>query len=124
PWALLDYGFCALIAPSFADIFRTNCFKNGILTVTLSESEIDELFRRTEANDGYRLTVDLENQTVSDGSGLKFDFQIAPFRRECLLKGLDDIGLTLQFEDQITAYEKSHQPSATMFVPVNPASAH
>src|SRR5579875_2516551 len=118
PWALLDYGFRALIAPSFADIFRTNCFKNGLLTVTLAEEEIDELFRRTGGNAGYALTVDLENQAVTDASGLKFAFQIDSFRRECLLKGLDDIGLTLQYEDKIAAYEKAHQPSAKMYVPI------
>ncbi|MGH9355367.1 MAG: 3-isopropylmalate dehydratase small subunit [Terriglobia bacterium] len=119
PWALLDYGFRALIAPSFADIFRTNCFKNGILTVVMSKPEIDELFRRTENQEGYRLTVDLENQTVSDAAGLRFAFQIDPFRRESLLKGLDDIGITLKQEDQIAAYEKTHQPSATMFTPAD-----
>ena len=119
PWALLDYGFRALIAPSFADIFRTNCFKNGILTVTLSEPEIDELFRRTENTAGYRLTADLENQTVGDAAGLKLTFQITPFRRESLLKGLDDIGITLQHGGQIAAYEKAHQPSAEMFTPVD-----
>jgi len=123
PWALLDYGFRALIAPSFADIFRTNCFKNGLLTVTLAEEEIDELFRRTGSNAGYELTVDLENQTVTDASGLKFAFQIDSFRRECLLKGLDDIGLTLQHEDKIAAYEKAHQPFAKMYVPVNASPA-
>ena len=119
PWALLDYGFRALIAPSFADIFRTNCFKNGLLTVTLAEQEIDELFRRTESSPGYQLTVDLENQAVSDPSGLRFAFEIAPFRRECLLKGLDDIGLSLHFEDRIEAYEKTRRPSAVMHQPVN-----
>ena len=123
PWALLDYGFRALIAPSFADIFRTNCFKNGLLTVTLTEEEIDELFRRTGSNTGYALTVDLENQTVTDARGLKFAFQIDSFRRDCLLKGLDDIGLTLQYEDKIAAYEKAHQPSAKMYVPVNASPA-
>ncbi len=121
PWALLDYGFHALVAPSFADIFRTNCFKNGILPVTLGESGIDELFRRAGANAGYCLTVDLENQTVSDTQGFCHSFQIAPFRRECLMKGLDDIGLTLEFEDQIAAYEKSHRPSAAMSASVNPS---
>jgi len=123
PWALLDYGFRALIAPSFADIFRTNCFKNGLLTVTLAEEEIDELFRRTGSNTGYALTVDLENQTVTGASGLKFAFQIDSFRRECLLKGLDDIGLTLQYEDKIAAYEKAQQPFAKMYVPVNATPA-
>jgi len=115
PWALLDYGFRAIIAPSYADIFYNNCFKNGILLVTLPEATVDELFRRTEANVGYRLTVDLERQTVADELGLETAFQLEPFRRECLLKGLDDIGLTLRFADRIAAYEKEHKPSAVMY---------
>jgi len=115
PWALLDYGFRVIIAPSYADIFFNNCFKNGILPVTLADAHVDELFRHTERTEGYLLTVDLESQTVTDDSGLKFSFPIDPFRRECLLKGLDDIGLTLCFEDKIAAYEKEHHPSATMY---------
>jgi 3-isopropylmalate/(R)-2-methylmalate dehydratase small subunit len=118
PWAILEYGFRALIAPSYADIFYNNCFKNGLLPLTLPEDRVDELFRRTEKNHGYRLTVDLESQSVSDEFGLKFTFQIDPFRRECLLKGLDDIGLTLRFEDQITAYERARRPSAVRYEPL------
>jgi 3-isopropylmalate/(R)-2-methylmalate dehydratase small subunit len=119
PWAILDYGFRALIAPSYADIFYNNCFKNGILPVTLPAEQVDDLFRRTERQDGYRLTVDLESQTVTDESGLSLRFDVDPFRRECLLKGLDDIGLSLRFADKIAAYEREHRPSATMYEKVD-----
>ena len=123
PWAILEYGFRAIIAPSFADIFYNNCFKNGLLPVTLPDAEVDELFRRTEKHAGYRLTVDLENQTLSDDLGLKLSFQIDPFRRECLMKGWDDIGLTLRLQDRIAAYEETHHPSAVMYEPLDaPAS--
>jgi|SRR5215216_1225544 len=105
PWALLDYGFRAIIAPSFADIFYNNCFKNGMLPVELSEAEVEELFERTKAKEGYRLTVDLERQAVVDDFGNRYSFQVDPFRRECLLKGLDDIGLTLQHEERIRSFE-------------------
>jgi len=115
PWALGDYGFRALIAPSYADIFYNNCFKNGILPVTLSDAQVDEIFRRTETEVGYELTVDLETQTVSDESGLKLSFTVDPFRRECLLNGWDDIGLTLRHEDQIAAYEQSHKAKAVLY---------
>ncbi|MBX6377872.1 MAG: 3-isopropylmalate dehydratase small subunit [Clostridia bacterium] len=108
PWALLDYGFRALVAPSFADIFYNNCFQNGILPVRLPEEAVDELFRRCERRDGYRLTVDLEACTVTDDEGFHIAFDIDPFRRHCLLHGLDDIGLTLQHEDAIRAYEERH----------------
>ena len=115
PWGLQDYGFHAIIAPSYADIFYNNCFKNGILPVTLPDAQMDELFRRTEQKAGYRLTVDLEAQTITDDSGLSIPFQIDPFRRDCLLNGWDDIGLTLRHEDRISDYERSRQPSAKMF---------
>ncbi|MEK6323646.1 MAG: 3-isopropylmalate dehydratase small subunit [Acidobacteriota bacterium] len=105
PWALLDYGFRSIIAPSFADIFYNNCFKNGMLLVRLSEEEVEQLFQRASSNPGYELTVDLERQWVTDDLGLRFSFEVDPFRRECLLKGLDDIGLTLQHEDKIRAHE-------------------
>ncbi|HUY12961.1 MAG TPA: 3-isopropylmalate dehydratase small subunit [Terriglobia bacterium] len=118
PWAILDYGVRAIVAPSYADIFYNNCFKNGILPVTLPDEQVDELFRRTEQTRGYQLTVDLERQVVSDASGLEFSFTVDPFRRDCLLKGLDDIGLSLRFEDQIAAYERQRHPSAAMYVPV------
>lgn len=115
PWAILDYGFRALIAPSYADIFYNNCFKNGILPVTLPEPEVDYLFQATAHTEGYRLSVDLEKQTVGDERGFERTFTIDPFRRECLLKGLDDIGLTLRFDDEIGAYEKARHPSAVMY---------
>jgi 3-isopropylmalate/(R)-2-methylmalate dehydratase small subunit len=105
PWALLDYGFRSIIAPSFADIFYNNCFKNGMLPVQLSEEEIEELFQRSVSNPDYDLTVDLERQWVTDDLGLRLSFDVDPFRRECLLKGLDDIGLTLQHEDKIREHE-------------------
>jgi 3-isopropylmalate/(R)-2-methylmalate dehydratase small subunit len=117
PWGVLDYGFRAVIAPSYADIFYNNCFKNGILPVTLPDQQIDELFRRCQANDGYRITADLPNQTVTDSLGLQFKFSIDPFRKEILLKGLDDIGMSLQHESEIAAFEKSHNPAATMYEP-------
>jgi 3-isopropylmalate/(R)-2-methylmalate dehydratase small subunit len=105
PWALLDYGFRSIIAPSFADIFYNNCFKNGMLPVVLSEEQVEQLFQRSAAMPGYELTVDLERQWVTDDDGLRFSFEVDPFRRECLLKGLDDIGLTLQHEDKIRDHE-------------------
>jgi len=119
PWAIADYGFRALVGPSFADIFYNNCFKNGILPATLSEEQVEELFRRTESEKGYKLTVDLPNQTVSDSYGLVYKFEIAPSRKEVLLKGLDDIGTSLQHSGVIDAYEKAHHATATMFSPVD-----
>lgn len=119
PWGLLDYGFRVIIAPSFADIFLNNCLKNGILTITLPEAQIDELFRRTEATPGYQLTADLPKQTVGDAHGLKFHFDEDEFRKQVLLEGLDDIGMTLKQEPLIAAYEKSHHPSATRYEPVD-----
>jgi 3-isopropylmalate/(R)-2-methylmalate dehydratase small subunit len=109
-WALADYGFRAVIAPSFADIFYNNSFKNAFLPVTLSEAEVDELFRRAAKHKPYRLTVDLEKQTVTDGYGFSASFQVDDFRRHNLLHGLDDIALTLQHEDKISAYEAAHRP--------------
>ncbi|HZO86943.1 MAG TPA: 3-isopropylmalate dehydratase small subunit [Chthonomonadaceae bacterium] len=105
PWALLDYGFRALIAPSFADIFYNNCFKNGILPVRLPEETVNLLMERAKTVPGYQVTVDLEAQTVSDNQGFSAPFEVDPFRRHCLLHGLDDIGLTLQHADDIAAYE-------------------
>ena len=105
PWALLDYGFQVIIAPSFADIFYNNCFKNGMLPITLSESQVEQLFQRAGAEEGYELNADLERQWISDESGLRMSFEIDPFRRECLLKGLDDIGMTLQQADKIAEFE-------------------
>lgn len=104
PWALADYGFKAILAPSYADIFYNNCFKNGMLPITLPEETIAMLLERAKTP-GYRMTVDLENLTVSDSQGFSMPFEVDPFRRHCLLHGLDDIGLTLQHEPDITAYE-------------------
>lgn len=118
PWAIGDYGFHAILAPSYADIFYNNCFKNGILPVTLTDAQIDEVFRRVAAKEGYSLTVDLVSQTVTDPAGLHFDFTVDPFRRECLLNGWDDIGLTLRVADRIDRYEESHHPAAPKFGPI------
>jgi 3-isopropylmalate/(R)-2-methylmalate dehydratase small subunit len=107
PWALADYGFRVLLAPSFADIFYNNCFKNGMLPVSLDEATVDGLFRRARTHSGYALTVDLEAQSITDDHGLALSFKVDPFRRHCLLHGLDDIGLTLGHEAKITAYEKA-----------------
>ena len=104
---------------SYADIFYNNCFKNGILPVTLSNEQIDELFKRTAATEGYRVTVDLEQQVVTDDQGLRYSFTVDPFRRECLLKGLDDIGLTLVHEAEITAFEKKHLRVPEMSAPLD-----
>ncbi len=106
PWALADYGFKAILAPSYADIFYNNCFKNGMLPITLPEETINGLLERAKTP-GYTMTVDLENQTVTDTQGFLAAFDVDPFRRHCLLNGLDDIGLTLQHEPDITAYEVS-----------------
>jgi 3-isopropylmalate/(R)-2-methylmalate dehydratase small subunit len=114
PWAIQDYGFRAIIAPSYADIFYNNCFKNGLLPVTLKLEEVDELFRRAEGPPGYEVTVDLEKQTVTDNSGLSYSFTIDPFRRESLLKGLDEIGLTLVHENDIAAFEAKHVAAPVM----------
>ena len=108
PWAIMDYGFKVVIASSYADIFYNNCFKNGILPVRLSEEEVSELFKRTEAHEGYKLTVNLEDKTITDEYGLKLSFELEEHRRQFLLQGLDDIGLTLQHEAAIAEYEASH----------------
>jgi 3-isopropylmalate/(R)-2-methylmalate dehydratase small subunit len=107
-WALSDYGFRAVIAPSFADIFANNCVKNGVLTVVLKEDEAAELARRASENPDYQLTVDLEKCTVQDDQGFSAKFAIDEFTRQCLLEGLDDIGLTLQHQSEISAYEARH----------------
>jgi 3-isopropylmalate/(R)-2-methylmalate dehydratase small subunit len=106
PWALHDYGFRCIIAPSFADIFYSNCFKNGILPIRLPETAVNELIQKARARVPYRLTVDLEKQSISDEQGLNIRFEVDAFRRHCLLHGLDDIGLTLEYEPQIRAYEQ------------------
>src|ERR1700684_1076080 len=105
PWAILDYGFRSIIAPSYADIFYNNCFKNGILPVTLSDAQVDDLFKRNAKTQGYQLSVDLEANVVYDDQGFRSGFTVDPFRRQCLLKGLDDIGLTLEHDPDITAFE-------------------
>ena len=109
PWALLDYGFRAIVAPSFGDIFFNNCLKNGLLPIVLSQHEVDHLFHETAAFPGFRLVVDLERQSVASVDGSQaFHFEIEPFRKHCLLNGLDEIGLTLQHADEIRAFEARH----------------
>jgi 3-isopropylmalate/(R)-2-methylmalate dehydratase small subunit len=106
PWALADYGFRAIIAPSFADIFANNCMKNGLLPVVLTDAEVEELMRRAREIDHYQLTVDLKKKTLSDAHGFLATFEIGDFQRYCLLEGLDDIGLTLKHETDIASYEQ------------------
>ncbi|MFM8735731.1 MAG: 3-isopropylmalate dehydratase small subunit [Pirellulales bacterium] len=112
PWALADYGFRAVIAPTFADIFFNNCFQNGMVPIRLSEADVEELFTRaaaaTAAGKQYRLTVDLRACTVADDAGFSRSFTVDPFRRQCLLEGLDDIGLSLRHTDAIAAWEAAH----------------
>ena len=113
PWALDDYGFRAVIAPSFADIFFNNCYKNGLLPIVLDEAVVDQLFQETEAEEGYALDIDLAAQTVTTPGGQSFAFDITEHRKHCLLNGLDEIGLTLQHADEIKAFEdkrKQAQP--------------
>ncbi len=105
PWALEQYGFRAIIAPSFADIFFNNCYKNGLLPIVLSAQQVDHLFNETFAFNGYQLTIDLEKQQVVAPDGRTYDFEIASFRKYCMINGLDDIGLTLRHADKIKAYE-------------------
>jgi 3-isopropylmalate/(R)-2-methylmalate dehydratase small subunit len=116
-WAVLDYGFRVVIAPSFGDIFYNNCFKNGVLPIQLADAQMNELFRRVEGKEGYRLTVDLEPQTIADDEGLRIGFEIDASRREVLLKGLDDIGVTLLHEERISQYESRVRPSANLYDP-------
>jgi 3-isopropylmalate/(R)-2-methylmalate dehydratase small subunit len=106
PWALGEYGFRVIIAPSFADIFANNCFKNGMLPITLTAAQTREIMTRAQQREGYTLTVDLAQQTITDSSGLSILFVVGEFQRYCLLEGLDDIGLTLRHEDAISAYEQ------------------
>lgn len=119
PWAIGDYGFRVILAPSYADIFYNNCFKNGILPAELTEAQIEELFQRTEKEEGYSLTVDLPTQTVKDKHGLEFKFEIAPSRKEVLLQGLDDIGTSLLHIDKIDAHEKVNKKTAAMYEAVD-----
>jgi 3-isopropylmalate/(R)-2-methylmalate dehydratase small subunit len=112
PWALEDFGFRVLIAPSFADIFYNNCFKNGLLPVVLDEETVDQLFSEVESEEGYELSVDLEARTVTTPSGAVHKFEVDDFRRHCLLNGLDDIGVTLEDSEVIRAYEESRRKTA------------
>ena len=109
PWALQDYGFQVIIAPSFADIFFNNCFKIGLLPIVLGASDVDHLFREVQATEGYRLVVDLEGQSVTTPGGESFFFDVDPFRKHRLLNGLDEIGLTLQHAGKIRAFEEKHR---------------
>jgi 3-isopropylmalate/(R)-2-methylmalate dehydratase small subunit len=109
PWALQDYGFTTVIAPSFADIFFNNCFKNGLLAIVLDTKVVDQLIKEAQANPGYRLAVDLEQQTVTTPGRQEIQFDIDPFRKRCLLNGLDEIGLTLERADKIRAFETRHR---------------
>ena len=116
PWALDDYGFRAIIAPSFADIFFNNCYKNGLLPIVLSEEIVDKLFNEVAQNTGYQLTINLQNQTVTTPGGEAFSFDITEHRKHCLLNGLDEIGLTLQHAEEIKAFEnKRKQEFAWLF---------
>ena len=108
PWAIEDYGFRAILAPSFADIFFSNCFKNGLLPITLSSETIDQLFNSIYEIKGYTLTIDLENQFIVLPSNEKISFQVDAFRKHCLMNGLDDIGLTMQYSESIKAFEKEY----------------
>jgi len=112
PWALEDYGFRVIIAPSFADIFFNNSFKNGILPIVLNEEIVDQLFEEVNANEGYQLVVDLEEQTITRPGGGVIKFKVDEFRKHCLLNGLDDIGLTLQHTDEIKVYEEKRRQQA------------
>ena len=109
PWALADYGFCAVIAPSYGEIFFSNCYKNGLLPIVLGEAQVDRLFHDVFAFPGYRLVIDLERQTVNRPDGQALDFDIDPFRKYCLLNGLDDIGLTLRHADEIRSFEEKRR---------------
>lgn len=108
PWALGEYGFRAIIAPSFADIFANNCFKNGMLAITLPDDQVRKLMRDAQEKPGYKLTIDLEQQIITDEKRFSTAFAIGEFQRYCLLEGLDDIGLTLRHEDLIKSYEATH----------------
>jgi len=112
PWALLDFGIRCVIAPSFADIFYNNCFKNGILPIKLPQSEVDKLLDDAERGSNARISVDLDSQEIRGPDGGMIRFEIDPFRKQCLLNGWDDIGLTLRSEDKIAAYEKAHKTQA------------
>jgi 3-isopropylmalate/(R)-2-methylmalate dehydratase small subunit len=109
-WALQDYGFRAILAPSFSDIFYNNCFQNGLLPIRVPNARMQELFDRAKTLNAYHLSIDLEKQQITDDFGVAFSFDIDPFRKNCLLQGLDDIGLTLLHETEISEYERHHTP--------------
>jgi 3-isopropylmalate/(R)-2-methylmalate dehydratase small subunit len=109
PWALADFGIRVIIAPSFADIFYNNSFKNGVLPITLEESDVEELFNKTNEIESYQLTVDLENERILDSCGFKTDFKIDPYRKELLIRGLDEIDATLQYKEKINSFEEHHK---------------
>jgi len=111
PWALMEYGFKVMIAPSFADIFYNNCFKNGMLPVVLPSASVEELIREAKKASSFVIDIDLEKQTVTTPQGKNFSFEVNPFRKYCLLNGLDDIGLTLQNENKIADFEATHPVS-------------
>ncbi|MBI4558876.1 MAG: 3-isopropylmalate dehydratase small subunit [Candidatus Hydrogenedentes bacterium] len=108
PWALYDYGFRVILAPSFADIFFNNCYNNGMLPIALPGETVEHLFKEVRTHDGYQLTVDLPSQTIVKPDGTNLSFEVDPFKRECLLNGWDQIGLTLRHEAKIAAYEAAH----------------
>ena len=114
PWSLLDYGFRCVIAPSFADIFFNNCFKNGLLPVRLSEEQVGAIFQRVRETAGFQMTVDLRKQQIQVEAGMSYDFRVDPFRRQCLLNGWDDIGLTLRHEDLISKFESRSAPPLSL----------
>ncbi|MDX2506747.1 MAG: 3-isopropylmalate dehydratase small subunit [Gammaproteobacteria bacterium] len=119
PWALQDFGIRVIIAPSFADIFYNNCFKNGLLPIILAETAVDELFKAVAANEGFQLTVDLQEQKITSDSGIEHSFELDQFRRHCLLEGLDEIGLTLDHADDIRNYE-ARQKEITPWLFISP----
>lgn len=110
PWSLLDYGFRCIVAPSFADIFFNNCFKNGLLPVRLSEEQVETIFQCVRETEGFQMTVDLREQQLQAQGGMSYAFQVDPFRRRCLLNGWDDIVLTLRHEDLISQFESRSAP--------------
>ena len=122
PWALDDYGFRAILAPSFADIFFNNCFKNGLLPIVVDKATINALFAEVEANEGYELEVDLEQQTINKPDGSSIPFSVDEFRKHCLLNGLDDIGLTLEDADKIRDFEQKWRNSAPWYFTTTDAS--
>ena len=109
PWALQDYGFTTIIAPSFADIFFNNCFKNGLLAIVLDTKVVDQIIKEAQTTPNYRLAIDLDNQTITTPARQEIRFEIDPFRKHCLLNGLDEIGLTLEHADKIRAFEARHK---------------